>query len=76
MLLRRVLLQNVEDLAQVDSAIIETCRLEMLEAIQVEENISLRRKICDAIAELARASIGMLLVTQVLVCNRVVLLLL
>lgn len=57
-LLRRVLLQKVDELNQIDLTVIRVCRLELLEAIQVEENDSLRHKICDAVAELARASIG------------------
>lgn len=36
----------------------EACRQELLLAIQTEATPSIRRKICDAVAELARASIG------------------
>ena len=59
-LLRRLFLQSSDELAQVDSAVLRACREELLLAIQTEESPPIRRKICDAVAELARASIGTL----------------
>ena len=57
-LLRRLFLQSADELVRVDVAILQACRSELLMAIQTEESAPVRRKICDAVAELARASIG------------------
>ena len=59
-LLRRVFLQLelkdlLEDLAP---EVLSSCQAELLLAIQVETNSSIRRKICEAVAELARSSLG------------------
>ncbi len=59
-LLRRVFLQLelkdlVEDLAP---EVLSSCQAELLVAVQVERNGSIRRKICEAVAELARSSLG------------------
>lgn len=59
-LLRRVFLQLeykdlIDDLAP---EVLSSCQAELLMAIQMESHSSTRRKICDAVAELARSSIG------------------
>ncbi|XP_011405014.2 PREDICTED: importin-5 [Amphimedon queenslandica] len=56
-LLRRALLQSPDELSQVDPTVTASCRSQLLQIIQSESNTSLRHKICDTIAELARASI-------------------
>ena len=61
MLLRRLFLQSADELVRVDVSILQACRSELLLAIQTEESPPVRRKICDAVAELARASIGALI---------------
>ena len=57
-LLRRIFIKSSNELAQVDPAEMRTFRAELLDAIRSEDNDSIRRKICDAVAELARDSIG------------------
>ena len=59
-LLRRVFLQmEYKDLVEDLSAeMLRSCQAELLGAIQVETTGNIRRKICDAVAELARSSIG------------------
>jgi len=58
-LLRRVFLQmEYKDLSeQIDVGVLHGCRAELLLAVQTEPSAPIRRKICDAIAELARSSI-------------------
>ena len=65
-LLRRVFLQMEHtDLSeQIDSAVLQSCRAQLLVAVQSEPSPLIRRKICDAIAELARSSIGEFLTSQ------------
>lgn len=41
------------------SDVLANCQVELLMAVQMESNASIRRKICDAVAELARSSLGM-----------------
>ena len=64
-LLRRVFLQMEHaDLSeQIDSGVLQSCRAQLLVAVQSEPSPPIRRKICDAIAELARSSIGEFLTT-------------
>ena len=59
-LLRRVFLQlEYKDLLEdVPSNVITKCQEQLLVAVQTEENPSVRRKICDAVAELARTCLG------------------
>ena len=59
-LLRRVFLQvEYKELEkEVDAGVLQGCRGELLLALQSEASGSIRRKVCDAIAELARSSIG------------------
>ena len=59
-LLRRVFLQlEYKDLVDdVASDVLASCRAELLMAIRSETNAGIRKKICDAVAELARSSIG------------------
>jgi hypothetical protein len=59
-LLRRVFLQlEYKDLIEeLPRETISTCQAEMLVAVQMETNPSIRRKICDAVAELARSCLG------------------
>ena len=59
-LLRRMILKVTDELMQIDSGILGACRAELLEALQTEKEGMVRRKICDAVAELARAAIGVL----------------
>ena len=69
-LLRRIFLQlEYKDLEQeVDNDVLRGCRVELLLAIQAEEHNSIRKKICDAAAELARSSIGVCVCACVWVC--------
>ena len=59
-LLRRVFLQlEYKDLVEeLPPAVISSCQAELLLAIQSETNAAIRRKICDAVAELARSCLG------------------
>lgn len=59
-LLRRVFLQvEYKDLErEVEAGVLQGCRAELLLAMQRETSGQIRRKICDAIAELARSSLG------------------
>ena len=59
-LLRRLFLTlEYKDLMKdVSTDMLINCRVELLEAIQTEKEVGIRRKICDAVAELARSSIG------------------
>ena len=57
-LLRRIFIKSSNELAQVNPADMSLFRDELLDAIRSEDNDSVRRKICDAVAELARDSIG------------------
>ena len=70
MLLRRVFLQlEYTELAeQVDTGILGGCRAELILAIQNETSAPIRRKMCDAVAELARSSIGMYCYSSVCAC--------
>lgn len=59
-LLRRVFLQlEYKDLGEeLGSTLLNSCREELIAAIQTETERSIRRKIGDAVAELARSSLG------------------
>lgn len=59
-LLRRVFLQlEYKDLIDdLQPEVLSSCQAELLMAIQTEGHASIRRKICDAVAELARSSLG------------------
>lgn len=57
-LLRRVFIKCSNELTQMDSMQMIAIRAELLDALRSEDNDSVRRKICDAVAELARDSIG------------------
>ena len=61
-LLRRVFLQlEYKDMvSQIDTGTIKGCQAELLIAIQTETNSLIQRKICDAVAELARSCIGII----------------
>ena len=60
-LLRRVFLQlDYNDLKKdIDDGVLRQCRAEFLQAISSEPLPPVRRKIGDAVAEMARSSIGM-----------------
>lgn len=57
-LLRRIFLtlEYSELAAEVDAGVLGGCRAELILAIQNETSAPIRRKICDAVAELARSS--------------------
>ena len=59
-LLRRVFLQlEFKDLVEgVDAGVLRQCQAELLQAVTSEPLAHVRRKIGDAIAEMARSSIG------------------
>ena len=59
-LLRRVFLQlEYKDMVnEIDAGMLKGCQAELLVAIQAETNSLIQRKICDAVAELARSCIG------------------
>ena len=65
-LLRRVFLQleNKDLVEDLTPEVLASCRAELLLSVQTESNASIRRKICDAIAELARSSIGNVMVNR------------
>ena len=65
-LLRRVFLQlEYNELsAGVEDGILRPCKAQLLQALSSEPVATIRRKIGDAVAELARSSIG----TRVCVC--------
>ena len=53
-LLRR-LLSNLEDFTTViPEEVQEQCRVQLLQGAQVEQNANMKKKYCDAIAELAK----------------------
>ena len=53
-LLRR-LLSNLEDFTTViPEGVQEQCRVQLLQGAQVEQNPNMKKKYCDAIAELAK----------------------
>lgn len=56
-LLRRIFIQlEYKDLVQdLPHELISNCQIELLNAVQMETNSGIRRKICDAVAELARS---------------------
>ena len=60
MLLRRVFLQlEYKELYEgIEEGVLKSCRAELLKAISSEPVPAVRRKIGDAIAEMARSSIG------------------
>ena len=72
MLLRRIFLtlEYSELAAEVDAGVLGGCRAELILAIQNETSAPIRRKICDAVAELARSSMGMCVCVCVCVCVR------
>ena len=59
-LLRRVFLQleYKELIGELDAGVLKGCQAELLIAIPAETNSLIQRKICDAVAELARSCIG------------------
>lgn len=59
-LLRRVFLQLDHKQLQesVDDGVLRQCRVELLQALSTEPVSAIRRKIGDAVAEMARSSIG------------------
>ena len=59
-LLRRVFLQleYKELVEELPMQVISSCQDQLLVALQMETNASIRRKICDAVAELARSCLG------------------
>ena len=61
-MLRRVFLQleYKELLSEIDAGTLKGCQAELLVAVQTEPNPLIQRKICDAVAELARSCIGRL----------------
>ena len=57
-LLRR-LLSNLEDFTTVIPDEVQSqCKLQLLQGVQVEQNANMKKKYCDAIAELARCHIS------------------
>ena len=59
-LLRRVFLQlEYKDLVEeLPAEVLASCQAQLLTAVQVEPHPPVRRKICDAVAELARSCLG------------------
>ena len=57
-LLRRSFIQTGESLLKCSPEILESCKTGLLTALQQESSAFVRRKLCDAIAELARYCIG------------------
>ncbi len=58
-LLRRIVVAAPDELIQLDTVLLNACRSELLIALKTEPDICIRRKICDAVAELARTAIGL-----------------
>ena len=69
-LLRRIFLtlEHSELAEQVDAGVLGGCRAELILAIRAETSAPIRRKICDAVAELARSSIGVCVCVCVRAC--------
>ena len=71
-LLRRVFLQlEYKELQEgIEDGVLRGCRAELLLAISAEPMPAIRRKIGDAVAEMARSSIGVCVCVCVCVCAR------
>jgi len=54
----RRLLSNIDDFTNVSKEIQELCRGQLIEAAHKEQDDSMRKKISDSIAELAKCYIG------------------
>ena len=57
-LLRRVIIQTGESILKCSPEVLEACKADLLVALQQESSAFVRRKLCDAVAELARYCIG------------------
>lgn len=57
-MLRRTIIQAGEAIRQLPVDVLEACKADTLMAIQQEGSAFVRRKLCDAVAELARYCIG------------------
>ncbi len=53
----------LEEVSQLNPVLLNACRSELLQALETESESTIRRKICDAVAEFARAAIGNKLLT-------------
>ena len=56
-LLRRLCVHS-EELLNLGQSVLEPCKTELLAALQNEPVATVRRKICETVAEMARACIG------------------
>ena len=59
-LLRRLFVKNPDDITQISKEVLDACRAELLAAVVNEGEKVVRKAVCDAVAELARVSIGQL----------------
>lgn len=57
-LLRRVIIQTGESLLKCPTDVLDACKADLLLALQQENSPFVRRKLCDAVAELARYCVG------------------
>ena len=58
--LYRRLLSNMDDyMTKIDADVQELCKVQLLQAVHLEEDEQMRKKICDCIAELAKCYLGM-----------------
>lgn len=57
-LLRRIFVKHSDDVTQIDTISLNLYRSQLLGAILTEAERPIRRAVCDAVAELARISIG------------------
>ena len=56
--MRRVIIQTGESILKCSPNVLELCKADLLQALQQENSAFVRRKLCDAVAELARYCVG------------------
>ena len=57
-LLRRLLSNLEEFTTSIPDEVQQLCKVQLLQGVQVEQNANMRKKFCDAIAELAKCYIS------------------
>ena len=63
-LLRRTIIQTGESILKCPPDVLEACKADLLLAVQQEGSAFVRRKLCDAVAELARYCVGELMLAR------------
>lgn len=57
-LLRRLLSNLEEFTTSIPEEVQQHCKVQLLQGVQIEQNANMRKKFCDAIAELAKCYIS------------------